>query len=145
MHAATSLGLMFVIAASAPIYNSPDGVKSYKCGSERKSVGGCYTFWARLTHDGEVGEWEPAYCRDQPDQYSTGECHAGGVAWWWWNGSGKIGDPVLKDFWFRDYAGPEVNGVYRNDNSYGDARRLPGEQNCYRAKQSTFCMEPIKP
>ena len=40
--------------------------------------------------------------------------------------------------------GLEVNDVFRNDNSYGDARRLPGEVNCYQAKQSTFCMQPMR-
>ena len=51
---------------------------------------------------------------------------------------------MLKDFWFRDYAGPEENGVMRNDNPYGDARRLPGELNCYQAKASTFCMQLMR-
>lgn len=124
-----------------PKSTSPDGQKSYKCGTERNSAVGCFNAWTKIIHDGEEGEWEPAHCRDQPDQDSAGYCYGGGVPWWWWKGSGKIGDSQLNEFWFRDYAGPEVNGVFRNDNSYGDAHRLPGPNNCYKAKESIFCMK----
>jgi len=131
--------------AQVPDSVSPDGRHRYTCGVERQSVGGCFNAWTKLTHDGDFQGCVPAYCRDQSDAYSQGRCDQGGVAWWWWNGSGRIGDPVLKDFWFRDYAGPEVNGVVQNDHPYGDARRLPGSLNCYGAKGSIFCMQFMQP
>ena len=131
-------------AFGAPDSVSPDGVRGYTCGHERESVEGCFNTWTKLTHQGKSEGWVPAYCSDQRDAYSQGHCYQGGVPWWWWNGEGHIGGSLLRDFWFRDYAGPEVNGVFRNDNSYGDARRLPGEVNCYQAKQSTFCMQPMR-
>lgn len=132
-------------AVAAPDFISPDGTRTYSCGAERQSAEGCFNSWTKLIHEGKSEGWVPAYCSDQPDQDSQGHCDQGGVPWWWWNGTGRIGDAVLRDFWFRDYAGPEVNGVFRNDNPYGDARRLPGDLNCYQAKQSTFCMERMQP
>jgi hypothetical protein len=131
-------------SVAAPDSVSPDGSRSYTCRDERESAEGCFNTWTKLTHQGRSEGWVPAYCSDQRDQYSQGHCYQGGVPWWWWVGAGRIGDPVLKEFWFRDYAGPEINGVFRNDNPYGDARRLPGELNCYQAKQSTFCMEHMR-
>ena len=121
--------------------SSPDGKVSYECGPERKSASGCYNAWTKTIQNGEEGEWVAAYCRDQSDRYSSGGCHGGGVPWWWWTGKGKIGDSVLKGFWFRDYASTEVNGVFHNDNPYGDAYRIPGPNNCYKAKGSIFCMK----
>ena len=129
---------------AAPDSISPDGLKTYSCGAERESAEGCFNKWTKLIHEGSSDGWMPAYCSDQPDGYSQGHCYQGGAPWWWWNGVGRIGDPVLKDFWFRDYAGSEENGVMRNDNPYGDASRLPGELNCYQAKESTFCMQPMR-
>ena len=124
---------------------SPDGQARYACGAERDSAAGCFNAWTKISHDGRTGGWIPAYCRDQPDDYSTGHCYGGAVPWWWWNGSGRIGDAVLRDFWYRDYAGPEVNGVFRNNNSYGDAHRIPGPDHCYEAKGSVFCMQFMEP
>ena len=141
MNAAISIAVLLLASGAAPDSLSPDGQRTYKCGRERQSAAGCFNAWTRLSHGGKTGEWVPAYCSDLPDEYSNGSCYGGGVPWWWWNGSGRIGDPVLKDFWFRDYAGPEVNGVFRNNNAYGDAHRLPGQHHCYKAKQSMFCME----
>ena len=109
---------------------SPDGQARYACGAERDSAAGCFNAWTKISHDGRTGGWIPAYCRDQPDDYNTGHCY---------------GDSVLRDFWYRDYAGPEVNGVFRNNNSYGDAYRLPGPHHCYKAKGSVFCMQLMKP
>ena len=125
-------------------FMSPDGKTKYSCGAERESAMGCFNTWTKRIHENKSSGWAPAYCNDQPDEYQNGYCFGGGVPWWWWKGSGRIGDPVLRDFWFRDYAGPEVNGVFRNDNSYGDARRLKGKLNCYMAKSTTFCMVPMK-
>ena len=108
---------------------SPDGQARYACGAERDSAAGCFNAWTKISHDGRTGGWIPAYCRDQPDDYNTGHCY---------------GDAVLRDFWYRDYAGPEVNGVFRNNNSYGDAHRLPGPHHCYKAKGSVFCIQLMK-
>jgi len=127
--------------AATPVVTSPDGQLAYECGPERQSAEGCFNAWTKTILNGEEGKWVTAYCRDKPNAYNSGGCHGGGVPWWWWNGTGKIGDPVLKDFWFRDYAGPEINGVFRNDNYYGDARLIRGTSNCYKAKGSTFCMK----
>lgn len=145
MNAVLSMAVLLLAAGMTPDSVSPDGQETYTCGPERQSASGCFNAWAKLTHEGKSGGWVPAYCSDRPDQYSTGHCYSGTVPWWWWNGSGRIGDPVLKDFWYRDYAGPVVNGVYRNNNAYGDAYRLPGKHHCYQAKQSTFCMEFMRP
>ena len=141
MHLAISMAVVLLAAEAGSDSLSPDGQSTDTCGRERLSASGCFNAWTKLTHEGRSGGWVPAYCSDQPDQYSSGSCYGGGVPWWWWNGNGRIGDPVLNDFWFRDYAGPEVNGVVRNNNSYGDAHRLPGQHHCYKAKESTFCME----
>lgn len=116
MRSALLMALVLNMAA-VPVVAATDGPRTYVCGAERHSAEGCFNAWTKLTHGGMSGGWVHAYCSDQPDEYSTGHCYGGGVPWWWWNGSGKIGDPVLKDFWFRDYAGPEVNGVYQNNNS----------------------------
>ena len=48
-------------------------------------------------------------------------------------------------FWCGDGAGPGVDGVFRNNNAYGDAKRLPGQHHCYNAKENTFCMEFMRP
>jgi hypothetical protein len=149
MHLRFLLALVLLLAvaeqASAfPDSVSPDGARRYTCGAERESAEGCFNTWTKLTHQGRSEGWMPAYCSDQRDEYSQGHCYQGGVPWWWWVGAGRIGDPVFKEFWFRDYAGPEVNGFFRNDNLYGDARRLPGDLNCHQAKQSTFCMQPMR-
>ena len=145
MNAVISMAVVVLAAGTVPDSLSPDGQRTYTCGRERLSAAGCFNTWTKLTHEGKSDGWVPAYCSDQPDQYSSGSCYGGGVPWWWWNGNGRIGDAVLNDFWFRDYAGPEVDGVFRNNNAYGNAQRLPGQHHCYKAKESTFCMEFMRP
>ena len=145
MNTVISMAAVVLAAGTALDSLSPDGQRTYTCGRERLSAAGCFNAWTKLTHEGKTDGWGPAYCRDQTDQYSSGSCHGGGVPWWWWNGNGRVGDAVLNDFWFRDYAGPEVDGVFRNNNAYGDAQRLPGQHHCYKAKESIFCMELMRP
>jgi len=136
-----SNGFRSDVLAATPKVTSPDGEITYECGPERQSAAGCYNAWTKTILSGKEGNWVVAYCRDQPNEFNSGECHGGGVPWWWWKGKGKIGDPVLEDFWFRDYAGPRVNGVTRNDNHYGNAYLVLGSSTCYKAKESTFCMK----
>ena len=122
---------------------SPDGKTTYVCGDERESHSGCYTHWARMAGEGgRWDDWSPGWC--PTGKKVGGMCWGGGVAWWYWNGEGRIGDPVLKDFWVRDYA--NLDGRSNSpENSYGDARRLPGDDNCYQAREFRVCMVEMIP
>ena len=48
-------------------------------------------------------------------------------------------------FWCRDEADPEVCGVFRNSNAYCNVQRLSGQRHGDKAKESTFCMEFMRP
>ena len=48
-------------------------------------------------------------------------------------------------FWCGDGAGPEVDGVFRNRNAYGEVQRLPGHHHGDKANESAFCMEVMRP
>lgn len=126
------LALLSMPNTAGQVFQAPDGHQEYFCTElQQGSAAGCYTHWTRTIHiNGRAGDWTPAICGDT-------WCNQGGVPWWWWK-EGKLGDPVLKDFWIRDYRRPN------NNNPYGDARRLPGKTNCYSAKERIICMEQMK-
>jgi len=121
---------------------SPDGKLTYVCGNERQSHSGCYTHWVRSSNKkGQLSSWSPVWCpREKP---LGGMCWSGGVSMWYWKGTGRIGDEVLKDFWVRDYANLDdpTRGL---ENPYGEALKIPGRENCYKARSFTVCMVPIK-
>jgi hypothetical protein len=114
------------------VFTAPDGVEEYICSElQESSAAGCYTHWTRTIYiNGKAWPWTPAICRES-------SCNQGGVPWWWWN-EGKLGEPVLKDFWIRDYKGP------KNNNPYGDAKRIPGESNCYSVQERIICMQRME-
>jgi hypothetical protein len=112
---------------------SPDGVRFYKCEDERSSSEGCYSFWLKSIWKGDSQGWRTGYC---PGDSRGFLCYQGGVAWWYWK-SGKIGDPILKGFFHRDYQSP-------GDDTYlGDAILVSKENFCYLAAGRTFCMKPM--
>ena len=130
------------LALSAEKSVSPDGKEKYECGDERISHSGCFTHWVRSSEENgnDLSQWYPVWCPQDPPK--GGGCWGGGVALWYWNGKGVIGDPILKDFWVRDYAGID-DPTKGQENPYGDAIKLPGPNNCYRAKTFTVCIVPM--
>jgi hypothetical protein len=122
---------------------SPDGKETYLCGDERASHSGCYTHWVRTADENDRwGNWAPGWCPSE--QTKGGMCWGGGVAWWYWKGAGQIGDPVLKDFWVRDYAGLD-DPSKGQENPHGDAKRISGQGNCYQASSFKVCMAEMNP
>ena len=130
------------LASAAERSVSPDGKVIYVCGDERESHSGCYTHWIRTSDKkGNWGKWTPGWCPSENP--AGGMCWAGGVAWWYWKGEGEIGNHTLKDVWVRDYA--NLIGMSKSpENAYGDAIRLPGKDNCYKAMSFEFCMLRMK-
>ena len=126
---------------------SPDHSTSYECGSEVDSAMGCFNTWV-LT-EGSVGDasmdhqWRPAKCINPSESSEGGLCYQGGVPWWYWS-RGDLGDPVLFNFVHRDYAGPMINGRWRNDTPKGNAKLHQSRNHCYVAMQQTFCMVPMR-
>lgn len=145
---AASVLLAAPLFALSPLWGAersvaPDGKEVYACANERESHSGCYTHWVRsLGEKGGWGGWGPGWCPEERPM--GGMCWGGGVAWWYWKGPGKIGDPVLRDFWVRDYA--NLDDPSRGpENPYGDAIKLPGKDNCYKAGSFKACMVAMDP
>ena len=126
---------------------SPDRSVRYECGDEADSSIGCFNTWV-LT-EGSVsdasmdGHWRPVKCINPSMSSDGGLCYQGGVAWWYWK-RGDLGDPILFDFVHRDYAGPMIDGRWRNDTPKGDARLDRNRDGCYVAMKQTYCMVPMQ-
>ena len=126
---------------------SPDRSVRYECGDEADSSIGCFNTWV-LT-EGSVsdasmdGHWRPVKCINPSMSSDGGLCYQGGVAWWYWK-RGDLGDPILFDFVHRDYAGPMIDGRWRNDTPKGDARLDRNRDSCYVAMKQTYCMVPMQ-
>ena len=146
--AALALVLPFNSAAANQVMESwsPDRAMHYSCGDEADSAMGCFNTWVMT--EGSVSDasmdhlWRPVKCINPSESAEGGLCYQGGVAWWYWS-RGDLGDPVLFDFVHRDYAGPMVNGRWRNDTPKGDARLDGQRDHCYVAMKQTFCMVPM--
>ena len=81
MDLAISMAVVLLAAGAGSDSLSPDGQRTYTCGRERLSASGCFNAWTKLTRGGKSDGWAPAYCSDQPDQYSAGSCYGvGGVS-----------------------------------------------------------------
>ena len=135
------------VYSTETIYTSPDGKTTYQCGSESASAMGCFNYWVLMDGPKVSAEvknrWRPAKCSNPDGTPYQGLCYQGGVAWWYWQ-KGNIGDAVLYDFKHRDYAGPMINGIWRNDTPKGNARKDHSRPGCYIAMTETYCMVPLE-